>query len=298
MRMLCHQMGIRDFNDIVALTALSRPGPLNSGAANTYVKRRIGEAPLEYICQHPNYIKHTKDTQGVIVYQEQLMKLCRECGNMSWEDVSEIRRAASKTMGEEFLEKYRKPFLKGAIEENNIKEEEAVAMWEAMMTFGAWGMNLSHSVSYGYISYWCAYMKAYHPLEFSVAILNNSKDDASSIKFLRDVTEQDGIEYCPVDPDKSMAKWTIKDGKLLGGLTNIPGIADKKANEIIKKRKEGTLPTMGMVSKLLNPKTIFDTLYPCQDMWGEYYTDPMKFGIESNHVSCTSYISSYLVYSY
>lgn len=280
MQMLCRQMGVQNFNDIVALTALARPGPLHSGAASLYIKRRTGDEPVTYVCDHEGYIKETQDTQGVIVYQEQLMNLCRSCGNMSWEDVSEIRKAASKTMGKEFFDQYRQSFLKGAIEENKIDPKQASEMWENMMTFGSWGMNLSHSVSYGYISYWSAYMKRHHPLEFAAANLNNAKSHEASVRFLRDITENDGIEYLPVDADDSDVFWSIQSGKLVGGLTNIHGIGESKAKEIIRKRKSGIVVTPAMMGKLINPKTPFDTLYPCRDNFGHFYGgDYAQYGL-------------------
>ena len=281
MQALCKQMKVDSFNDIVAITALARPGPLHSGAANTYVKRRNGDEPIEYVSDHPAYVDATSDTMGVIVYQEQLMTICRKFGNMTWPDVSAIRKAASKSMGKEFFNKYRKKFVDGA-SENGIDEKSSTEVWENMLTFGSWGMNKSHSVSYGYISYWCAYMKAHHPLEFTVATLNNARTESSAIKILRDSTENDGLEYCPVDPDESGINWTISgDGKMLGGLVNIHGIAEKKAKEIIKKRNEGGAFTPSIMAKLLSPETPYDTLYPTRDLWGSLYSDPTRFGLGS-----------------
>ncbi len=279
MQMLCKQMGVETFNDIVALTALARPGPLHSGAAGLYIKRRTGEEEIEYVSEHPMYIQETEDTQGVIVYQEQLMNICRNCGNMSWSDVSGIRKAASKSLGKEYFDRYRSIFLKGAVDENEIDEDEAIEIWENMLTFGSWGMNKSHSVSYGYISYWCCYMKAHHPLEFAAANLNHAKSDDSALKMLRDVTSNEGIEYIPVDADESLMKWSIHDGKLLGGLLNISGIGDKKAKDLLTKRKMGIAPTPAMIKKLIDPKTPFDVLYPCQHFFGDYYDNFREAGL-------------------
>lgn len=135
MRMLCENMGVENFEDIVVITALARPGPLHSGGANKFAARRTGKEEVEYISNNPIYIRNTEETYGVIVYQEQLMNLCRDLGKMSWEDVSEIRKAASKTLGKEFFDKYRAKFMTGALE-NGLHEEEATEVWENMMTFG------------------------------------------------------------------------------------------------------------------------------------------------------------------
>lgn len=277
MAMLCKQMGVNTFDDIVSITALCRPGPLQSGGANHFVKRRIGEEPADYLTSHETYIDATKATHGVIVYQEQLMKICKETGKMPWPEVQELRRAASKTLGKQFFDPYKNSFLAGA-EANNIDQDTAVKIWEYMIAFGGWAMNKSHAVSYGYISYWCAYMKAHYPLEFAVATLNHSKSDDDALKILRDFVKNDGIEYTALDPDHSVEKWIIKDGKLLGGLINIKNVAEKKAKEIIKRRKDKTL-TPKMLELLVNRGTKFDILFPCEHYYGDLFKNPQKYGL-------------------
>lgn len=140
LQLLAKQMGVRRFDDIVAITALARPGPLHSGGAGRFVKRRTGEADIEYISNDPVYIKHTEETLGIIIYQEQLMYIGREYGGLSWEDVSDLRRAASKSLGAEFFNQYKNKFLEGA-EERDRGREEAEEVWENMVTFGSWGFN-------------------------------------------------------------------------------------------------------------------------------------------------------------
>lgn len=276
MKILTREMGIENFNDIVAITALARPGPLHSGGANLFIKRRIGEQPLKYLSDHPDLIKHTKDTHGVIIYQEQLMTIARDFGDMSWNDVQAIRRAASKSMGEEFFNKYKDVFLEGT-RKKKVPDKEAIKVWENMVTFGSWGMNKSHTVSYGMISYWTAYMKTHHILEFVVANLNHSKNVLSSIKILRDALEYEGIEHIPVDPDESRINWRVHNGKILGGLTNIPGIGITKAKKILKARAGKAKYTPSIVKSLLDPKTAFDTLYPCKHFWQDIYDDHKKY---------------------
>lgn len=296
MRMLCDAMGVENFDDIVVLTALARPGPLHSGGANNFVSRRTGKEPVVYICDHESYIEETKETLGIIVYQEQLMSLCKRCGNMTWEDVSAIRKAASKTMGKEFFDKYREKFLKGT-RENSIPDDQAISMWENMITFGSWGMNKSHTVSYGYISYWCAYMKANHPLEFVVANLRHAKSDKQIIHLLRDAYENEGIEYIPVDSDTSDVDWTVKDGKLLGGLSGIIGVGEKKAKEILECRNGNKKWGPGTIRKLIDPKTPYDTIYPCWDLWHDIYESPRNYGLAfpPSYIKDVSKVGTYVV---
>ncbi len=280
MKILTKEMGVKNFDDIVAITALARPGPLHSGGANLFVKRRIGKEPIEYLSNHPDVVKHTKQTYGVIIYQEQLMNIAKDFGDMDVTNVQAIRRAAAKSMGEEFFNKFKNIFLEGT-RRKGVSDEEATEVWENIVTFGSWGMNKSHTVSYGIISYWTAYMKAHYPVEFVVANLNHSKNELSAVKILRDALENDGIEHIAVDPDESTLKWRVYNGKVLGGLMNIPGIGKVKANAILKARKGEGKYTPSMMKVLLNPKTPFDILYPARHFWGRIYDYPESFGLNS-----------------
>jgi len=140
-------------------------------------------------------------------------------------------------------------------------------------------MNKSHTVSYGMISYWCACMKAEHPLEWTAANLRHTKGKDSAIKILRDAVENDGIEYIAFDPDESELDWSVKDGKLIGGLINLKGIAEKKAENILDMRRGIKKYTESVVKLLMNPITDFDTLYPCYDKWCKIYDNPDIFGV-------------------
>jgi hypothetical protein len=150
------------------------------------------------------------------------------------------------------------------------------------MSFGSWAFNKSHAVSYSVISYWTAWSKAHYPLEFTAANLNHARDDDSALSILRDAVTNNNIEYIPVDPDTSDVHWSIVDGKLVGGLTNIKGIGDKKALDIIKKRKSGQAPTPGMMKLLLHPETAFDILFPTQHYFGFLYDAPMDHGLKES----------------
>lgn len=280
---LVKEMIISHFNDISVITALGRPGPLNSGGALAYTKIHSGKEPVKYLSEHPAIIKNTKETLGIIVYQEQLMNIGREYGGLSWADVSELRKAASKSLGEEFFGKFKNNFMDGT-RKKGVDDKEAEYVWENMITFGSWGFNKSHAVAYGLISYWTAYMKAHHPLEFYTASLNNSKDETSAIRLLRDLVLNEGIEYTPVDADESDINWSIKDGKLLGGLTNIKGIADKKARGIINARLKGKGFTPSVYKMLSNPLTPYDDIFPCNTMFGYIINDYKKYGFKNKPV--------------
>lgn len=278
------QMGVQNFDDICAITALARPGPIHSGGTNTFISRRTGDDPVEYISQHPSVIKHTEATYGVIIYQEQLMSIGREYGKLSWSDVAALRKAMSKSKGEEFFNQYKDKFIAGAIE-NGADEQEADKVWQSMVTFGSWGFNKSHAYGYGRISYWTAWAKAHHPLEFALANLNNAKREDHTIKILRDLVKNDGIEYTAFDPDTSVEIWSIQDGKLLGGLLSLKGIGPKKAKAILKCREGLEDYKPSMVRTLMNPDSPFEILFPCEHWWGGFFNNPKEFGLEEPPVT-------------
>lgn len=278
---LTRQMGIQRFDDIAVITALARPGPLHCGAAHEFVQRRIGEAkPTEL---HPLLRHVTKDTFGAVIYQEQVMMVCREMGQFTWEDVTMIRRIMSKSFGDEFFARYWEKFKEGAAAQG-VPEDVAKDVWDKICTFGSWAFNKSHAVSYGLISYWCCMLKARYPLEFGVACLRNAKDNDQALHILRELVEED-YEYLPVDPKRSGASWEVIEGRLVGGLTNIKGIGPAKARDILERRAAGKQLLPGMVRLLTDPETPFDSVFPVRERFGDYFENPTKYGIESGELS-------------
>jgi len=271
-----NQMGIEDVEDMVAVNALSRPGALNSGGTARFIKRRTGiEEPQYYGKIHERV---TKPTYGVVIYQEQTMQILREVGNLSWGDVNILRKAMSKSYGDEFFGKFKADFVKGALE-NGHSAEEAEDIWTAVASMGSYGFNKSHAVAYAMISYWTAWCKAHYPLEFTAANLNHEKDSSASVKILRDFVTNENGKYVAVDPDKSDIHWSIKDGMLVGGLCNIEGIGEKKAKDILAMRKGTKKMTPGVYKKLLKPTTPYDIIFPAQHYWHNFYEDPISYGI-------------------
>jgi DNA polymerase III alpha subunit len=277
LQMIVKQMGVHDFNDISAITALARPGALNSGGTAKYIKySTTDEEPHYYSDVHKDI---TGATYGSIVYQEQMMEIARRIGGMSWEDVSTLRKASSKSYGDEFFGKYKDMFVEGAIA-NGYDPDDSVQMWVDISASGSWTFNKSHAVSYGLISYWTAYCKANHPMEFAVASLNNAGDIDNARKLLRDFIKHEDMQYVAVDSDLSDIKWSVHDDVLVGGLTNIKGIGVKKAEKIIKARSGKDNLTPSLFKALANPVTEFDILFPCDHYWGHLYRDPKSYQLD------------------
>mgnify|MGYP003646243695 CR=1 FL=1 len=274
------QMKVHNFEDIVAITALARPGPLNSGGTTEYIRRHTGAAPIEYL--HPMAKEITEVTHGVVVYQEQVMTIGRDVGKLSWEDVSQLRKIMSHSLGTEFFDKYFEKFKKGA-EENGIEESEARYIWDHINTMGSWAFNRSHAVSYGMLSYWCCVLKYKFPLEFAAACLRNVKDDSQGVKLLREVVKE-GMTYKPFDKFRSVENWSVQDNELIGGLIGIKGIGPKMSEDIIRRRKMGESLTPRQEKLLDNGITPYDDIFECERKWGHIKKDPSAYNITSEIV--------------
>jgi DNA polymerase III alpha subunit len=274
---LARRMSVDRFEDITALGALSRPGPNDAGATDTYIARRMGREHT--IARHPIYDRITRETYGVIAYQEQMMFVLREVGDMDWPTVNKLRKAINKKLGAEWFNQYREQFVAGA---GRVQMDAAMAnsVWDAIVTFGAYAFNKSHAVAYGLLSYWCAYLKAHHPLEFACALLRHPKDDESAGKALRDLVAE-GHAFVPVDLAQSGATWEIVDGKLLGGLTTVVGCGEAMAKEILTSRRLGA-PLRQAVLKLFTPaRTPFDRLFEGDTRFADIYANPRAHHIKS-----------------
>jgi DNA-directed DNA polymerase III PolC len=261
------KMQINCIEDISAIIALCRPGPSNSGGSNRYMKRRSGKSKVKYLDPSKAFIKATKATYGVLVYQEQVMQIAKDYAGLSWPEVSKLRKAIGKKKG---IEESEKLFIKSAKKQGH-KKQNIKAIWKEVETHGAYSFNLSHSISYAIISYLTAYFKAHYPLEFTVASLNHAKDDVSALKFLRDMVENEGIKYNPFHPKKSEKNWTSKKGKLYGGILSLNGIGPANANKFISLRSKGEYIPAGIQKHINNCDTPFKYLYPAKQLYGEYY---------------------------
>ena len=274
---LTRQMKVHNFEDIASITALARPGPLNSGGTTQYIKRRTGEKPTEYL--HPMTEDITKVTYGVVVYQEQVMTIARDVGKLSWEDVSQLRKAMSKSYGEEFIDRYWQRFKVGA-EENDIEEDEALKIWKNINTMGSWAFNRSHAIAYGMGSYWCCVLKSRFPLEFAAACLRNVKDDEQGVRLLREVARE-GLGYKPYDKFKSGMNWSVQNGELIGGLIGIKGIGPKMAEDIVNRREMKQPLTPRQENLLNNGETPYDDIFECERRFGHIKADPAAHNIKT-----------------
>jgi DNA polymerase III alpha subunit len=276
---LCQQMKIEDFEDIASLGALARPGPLNSGGANEFVKRRTGQVPVTYL--HPLCKEMTKVTYGVVIYQEQVMQIGRVVGQLSWEDVSELRKAMAKSKGQEFFDQYWNKFRAGALAQG-VTEEDANQIWKNINTMGSWSFNRSHAVSYGMVTYWCMVLKAHYPLEWATACLRHASGADQCVKLLREL-DSEGYKYKDFNIQRSEINWSVKDGLLIGGLLNVDGVGPSKAEGIMERRRAGRPLTPAMQKKLEAAVTPFsyEKVFECRVRFGDLLKNPSRYNISS-----------------
>lgn len=272
------QVHIDRFDDLIAIPAIVRPGPLSSGGANDWVSYRNGNNRTPTLAAiHPKLDELTKETYGVVIYQEQFMKIVHEVGNFSWEDTSRVRRLVSLRQGNEALEKFW-PLFKDGCAQNNINESDAKYVWEQLKGFGTYAFNKSHSVAYAYLSYWSCWFKAHHPMEFAAATLDAEKDPDKQLTLLREL-KAEGIEYVPVDPQNSTDRWKPVGNVLVGPLTAIKGIGPAKVREVISARREGRELKPGLARLLDEAQTELDSLYPVRDAVAKVCPDLYDAGI-------------------
>ena len=278
---ITQQVKITAFEDIVSITALARPGPLNTGGTNHWIKVKTGVEPLTY--PHEAFRPFLENTLGVVAYQEQVMQIGREIGDLSWGDVTALRKAMSKSLGKEFFDQYGDKWKDAAIRKG-IPEDVCNSVWDDLCAYGAWAFNRSHAVAYGLVSYYCCWLKAHYPLEYAAAMLTHTTSIDAQISMLRELHEE-GITYTPVDPEASTEKWRVvetKEGrKLIGPLTNVLGIGPKVMNQILEAREKGEEIPSRAKKILANPQTKLDSLWPVAKRINDLMPEPRERGIVS-----------------
>jgi len=283
---ICAQFRIECFEDIVSVTALGRPGPMASGGTNEWVKRKTGVNPVTYA--HPILEEDLAPTLGVVTFQEQVMTIGRNMGGLSWADVTALRKAMSKSLGREYFDQFGDKFKAGATAQG-VDLEVATKIWDDLCSYGNWAFNRSHAVAYALVSYWCAYAKAYFPVEFAAATLSHTPDVDKQIKTLREMNVE-GVDYIPVDAVQSVDKWTFgytganNQKLLIGPLTNVAGIGPKLMSQVMSaKARNEPYPPRAM-KLLVKPRTKIDSLWPIRDAFARLMPDPAERNIHTSPI--------------
>jgi len=223
------------FEDIVALVALFRPGPLGSGMVDDFINRKHGKARVDYL--HPRLEGVLKPTYGVIVYQEQVMQIAQTLGGYTLGAADLLRRAMGKKKPEE-MAKHRGIFVGGAVE-RGVDEKQAEYLFDLMEKFAEYGFNKSHSAAYALVSYQTAWLKAHYPAAFMAATLSSDMDATDKVRNFYEDAVANGLEVLAPDVNLSAYRFVpIDDRRIRYGLGAIKGTGESAIAGILKAREE------------------------------------------------------------
>lgn len=224
------------FEEIIAMNALYRPGPLGSGMVESFILRKHGKEKVDY--DFPELEEILSDTYGVIVYQEQAMQIASKIGGFSKGEADHLRKVISKKKVSE-LPRLKEEFIKRAVE-RGFDRGKSEKLFEKIEKFGEYGFNKSHSAAYALVAYQTAYLKAYFPAEFLCSLMNIEIDKSERIVIYINECKKKGIEVLPPDINESLEKFTVtKEGKIRFGLTAIKNVGKSAVDDILEERKNG-----------------------------------------------------------
>ncbi|MEJ2726537.1 MAG: DNA polymerase III subunit alpha, partial [Deltaproteobacteria bacterium] len=234
MKELLRRLKPEVFEDMIALVALYRPGPLGSNMVEDFIGGKHGKARIKYFL--PQLEPILKETYGVILYQEQVMKIARTLSGYSMAEADELRKAVGKKKPE-VLAKHQARFINGA-KENGVDPQVAEKLFLLIEKFGGYGFNKSHSAAYAMIAYQTAYLKAHYPVQFMAALL--TQDMGNQDKTIKNIAEcrEMGIEILPPDINESQADFSVVEGKIRFGLAAVKNVGLKAVESVIEERAE------------------------------------------------------------
>jgi DNA polymerase-3 subunit alpha len=223
------------FEDIIAMVALYRPGPMQW--IDSFIARKHGREPIVYF--HEKSKASLENTYGIIVYQEQVMQMAKDMANFTGGQADTLRKAMGKKI-KELMEKIGKEFIEGCIK-NNVSKEIAENLYQAMQDFAQYAFNKSHAACYAMIAYQTGYLKAHYPSEFMAALMTSNKDDLDKLAIEIDECKQMNIEVLPPSVNESFVDFGVvkETGNVRFGLSAIKNVGSAVAEEIVEERKNG-----------------------------------------------------------
>lgn len=254
MRDLCRKFQISSVEHITALIALYRPGPMD--LIPEFIKRRHGEVKIEY--EHPLLEPISKETYGILVYQEQVMQATQALAGYTLGAADILRRAMGKKKVEE-MQKQRQLFVKGCAEKNNIPAAKANQIFDLLEKFAGYGFNKSHAAAYAIVAYQTAYLKANYPVEFLSAMMTNDMNDTAKLSILINEARAFGVEVLPPDINESLVAFApAREGTVIRfGLAAIKGIGEVAVQSMLDARgKEGKFKSLAELCERVDGRTV------------------------------------------
>jgi DNA polymerase-3 subunit alpha len=240
MQEICRKMGPKDLEDLSALNALYRPGPLDGGMVDDFIARYKGKKPVEYLL--PEMEEILGSTFGVLVYQEQIMQLAQKLGGYSLGQADLMRRAMGKKKVSE-MEEQRERFIVGAAEKG-ISKKIAAEIFELMAKFADYGFNRSHSMAYAILAFRTAYLKAHYPAYFYASVLTHEAQDSEKVYKYSAELRSMGLELLPPDINESDETFTPVGDTVRYGLTAIKGLGSSGIRPVIEARAGGKFKSL------------------------------------------------------
>jgi len=258
MRELSKKIGLDRFEDIIALLALFRPGPMRM--LDDYVARKHGQTPIEY--NHPALEPILRDTYGVMLYQEQVIQIAHEIAGFTMPQADNLRRIMGKKIVDQ-MERQQEAFVRGAVKKG-IKKSVAEEIFNLAARFAEYGFNKSHSAAYALIAYRTAYLKANYPVEYMAALLSSEIDNTDKIAECKRI----GIKVLPPDVNESYSRFTVVGDSIRFGLAAVKNVGSGAVESIIAAReKHGKFSSIYdfacLVDLRLVNKKVFESLISC-----------------------------------
>lgn len=236
MRALVRRLSPTEFRDLIAILALYRPGPLESGMVDDYIERKHGRQPVTY--PHERVRDILEETYGLPIYQDQVMLMAQRLAGFTLAEADQLRKAMGKKKPEVMAE-MRDKFLAGCVR-NGIPAEEAAAIFADIEKFASYAFVKAHAAAYAFITYWTAYGKAHFPTEFMAALLTSVQDDIDKVAAYIGECREMGIEVLPPDVNESEAGFTpVGEGRIRFGLGAIKHVGESAVEAILSARRSG-----------------------------------------------------------
>ncbi len=233
MRDLLRKIRPERFEDLIAILALYRPGPMGSGMLDEFIKRKQGHIEVKY--DHPALEPILKETYGIIVFQEQVMRIVSDLAGFSMAEADNVRKIMGKKIPEA-MEGVKTKFLEGA-GKNRVERITAEKIWDFIAYFAGYGFNKSHSAAYAMVSYRTAYLKANYPVEFMTALLTSEKNNSDKISDYINESIRMGIDILPPDVNESFKDFTVVASDIRFGISAVKNVGSAAAESIIDTRQ-------------------------------------------------------------
>src|SRR5688572_6496910 len=274
MQEICRKLKPKGLEDLSALNALYRPGPLDGGMVDEFILRHRGKKTVRYLV--PEMKEILSNTYGILVYQEQIMQLAQRLAGYTLSEADLMRRAMGKKKREE-MAVHEKTFVTGAVA-RGIRKDKAEKIFSLMDKFSDYGFPRSHSVAYAYLAFQTAYLKAHFPEHFYAAVLSSEAQDAAKVfKYSKELRSQ-GIKLLPPDVNESYLGFTPLAGAIRYGLTAIKGLGQSAVNAITDARKTGPFKSFFDFAERVDTSTLNKRVFESLVSAGAF--DSLKDGRE------------------